>query len=55
MSSPERRVYKYYDLVMALFVTLQYGKFVHGLYRTVALIQYARESRAADAGRSHAA
>ena len=31
--------------VLALFVTLPYGKFVHGLYRTVALIQYARESR----------
>jgi len=32
-------------VVLALFVTLPYGKFVHGLYRTVALIQYARESR----------
>jgi len=27
--------------VLALFVTLPYGKFVHGIYRTAALIQYA--------------
>ena len=33
--------------VMTLFVTLPYGKFVHGLYRVAALVQYARESRAA--------
>jgi hypothetical protein len=25
---------------------LPYGKFVHGLYRFLALVQYARESRA---------
>ncbi len=31
--------------VLALFVTLPYGKFVHGIYRTVALIHYAMESR----------
>jgi citrate/tricarballylate utilization protein len=31
--------------VLALFVTLPYGKFVHGIYRTAALIQYALESR----------
>lgn len=31
--------------VMTLFLTLPYGKFVHGLYRAAALIQYARESR----------
>ena len=31
--------------VLALFVTLPYGKFVHGIYRTAALIQYAMESR----------
>jgi citrate/tricarballylate utilization protein len=30
-------------IVLALFVTLPYGKFVHGLYRTVALIKYRRE------------
>jgi citrate/tricarballylate utilization protein len=31
--------------VLALFVTLPYGKFVHGVYRTTALIHYAMESR----------
>ena len=30
-------------IVLALFVTLPYGKFVHGFYRTVALLKYARE------------
>ncbi len=32
-------------VVLALFVTLPYGKFVHGFYRTAALIQYAIEIR----------
>jgi citrate/tricarballylate utilization protein len=32
--------------VLTLFVTLPYGKFVHGLYRAAALIQYAREAQA---------
>ena len=32
-------------IVLTLFVTLPYGKFVHGLYHAAALIQYARESR----------
>ena len=32
-------------VVLALFVTVPYGKFVHGLYRTVALIKHAVESR----------
>ena len=31
--------------VLALFLTLPYGKFVHGVYRTAALINYAMESR----------
>lgn len=31
--------------VFALFITLPYGKFVHGLYRFVALLRYARERR----------
>jgi citrate/tricarballylate utilization protein len=31
--------------VLTLFVTLPYGKFVHGLYRVAALIQYARETQ----------
>jgi citrate/tricarballylate utilization protein len=30
-------------VVLALFVTLPYGKFVHGLYRSVALVKYAGE------------
>lgn len=30
-------------VVLALFVTLPYGKFVHGLYRTAALVRDARE------------
>ncbi len=30
-------------VVFALFVTMPYGKFVHGLYRTAALIRYGRE------------
>lgn len=30
--------------VLALFLTLPYGKFVHGLYRTLALVKYRSES-----------
>ena len=30
--------------VLALFVTLPYGKFVHGVYRTAALVKFGRES-----------
>jgi citrate/tricarballylate utilization protein len=32
-------------VVFALFLTLPYGKFVHGLYRFLALTRYAREKR----------
>jgi citrate/tricarballylate utilization protein len=32
-------------LVFALFLSLPYGKFVHGLYRFLALVQYAAERR----------
>ena len=32
-------------VVMALFVTLPYGKFVHGIYRMAALIKFALESK----------
>jgi citrate/tricarballylate utilization protein len=31
--------------VLALFLTMPYGKFVHGLYRTAALLKYASEER----------
>jgi citrate/tricarballylate utilization protein len=34
-------------VVFALFLTLPYGKFVHGLYRYLALAKYAREKRGA--------
>lgn len=37
-------------IVMALFVTLPYGKFVHGIYRFAALARYARERAEAGAG-----
>jgi citrate/tricarballylate utilization protein len=30
---------------MALFVSLPYGKFVHGIYRGAALVKYALERR----------
>jgi citrate/tricarballylate utilization protein len=32
--------------VLALFLTMPYGKFVHGLYRTAALVRYSREKSA---------
>ena len=34
-------------VVLALFLSLPYGKFVHGLYRFAALMKYAGERRAA--------
>ncbi len=30
-------------VVLALFLTMPYGKFVHGIYRFLALVQYAAE------------
>jgi citrate/tricarballylate utilization protein len=35
-------------VVLALFITLPYGKFVHGLYRSAALLRYALEQNAGD-------
>ena len=32
-------------VVLALFLTLPYGKFVHGVYRFAALVRYAMERR----------
>jgi citrate/tricarballylate utilization protein len=37
-------------VVFALFLTMPYGKFVHGLYRFAALARYARERRTHGAG-----
>jgi citrate/tricarballylate utilization protein len=31
--------------VMALFITLPYGKFAHGLFRSAALLKFAIEKR----------
>lgn len=30
-------------VVLALFLTMPYGKFVHGIYRTAALLRHAGE------------
>lgn len=37
-------------VVFALFITMPYGKFVHGIHRFAALIRYARERRALSVG-----
>jgi citrate/tricarballylate utilization protein len=37
-------------IVLALFVTLPYGKFVHGIYRSAALVRYAIERKRPAAG-----
>jgi citrate/tricarballylate utilization protein len=37
-------------VVFALFLTMPYGKFVHGIYRYLALVRYAGEKRQLEAG-----
>jgi citrate/tricarballylate utilization protein len=37
-------------VVLSLFLTMPYGKFVHGIYRFAALVRYAKESRALSDG-----
>lgn len=37
-------------IVFALFITMPYGKFVHGFYRFLALVRYAKERRAMAGG-----
>ena len=39
-------------IVFALFVTMPYGKFVHGLYRFLALVRYAHERETQEAAAS---
>ena len=37
-------------VVLSLFISMPYGKFMHGLYRFLALVKYAKEKRALEGG-----
>jgi citrate/tricarballylate utilization protein len=37
--------------VFAFFVTMPYGKFVHGIYRYAALVRYAKERKVMSGGK----
>lgn len=39
-------------VVFALFITMPYGKFVHGIYRFLALVRYAREHKSMSDGKA---
>jgi len=42
---PGRQPLVHLGIVLALFATLPYGKFVHAIYRAIALARYAREEQ----------
>ena len=43
--SPDLLLAIHLGVVMALFLTLPYGKFAHAVYRTAALLRHAIEKR----------